>query len=207
MDLLRLIGLVALLASVGACADEVVPPPPGGGGGGSGGTGAITGTGGDGGSVGLGGIGGGGGNAASGGSGGAAGMGGAGGIGGAGIGRDACINETDRDVIDMTAPNLRWQAADCETGCERLMHDEFVDCIHRCVGTRAAGLSSGCTNCYGELAWCVGTACNNWCADPVANICTTDCTTDSEQCPGYSDCLTELNRCAGRDSRDCLDDT
>jgi len=190
MDLLRLIGLVALLASVGACADEVVPPPPGGGG-----------------SGGSGGNGGGGGNAASGGTGGAAGMGGVGGIGGAGIGGDACINETDPDIIGMTVPNLRWHAADCGTVCEGRAHDEFIDCVNQCVQTRAAGLSSGCTSCYGDLAWCVGTACNTWCADPVANICTTACTADSAQCPGYSTCLTELNRCAGRYSLDCLDDT
>ena len=204
MDLLRLIGLVALLAPVGACTDEFVPPPPGGGGG-SGGTGATTGTGGGGGSVGSGGTGGGGGNAASGGTGGAAGMGGAGGIGGAGIGGDSCIN--DADVIGMTVPNLRWQAADCETGCVRLMHDEFVDCINRCVETQAPGLSPECTSCYGELAWCAGADCNTWCASQTLNACTTDCTADSAQCPGYSTCLTELNRCSGRDSLDCLDDT
>ena len=205
MDLLRLIGLVALLASVGACSDEVVPPPPGGGSGGTGGTGgtgAATGTGGGSGSVGSGGIGGGGGNAASGGTGGAAGMGGTGEIGG-----DACINESDLDVIGMTVPNLRWQAADCETGCVRLMHDEFVDCINRCVDAQAPGLSSECTSCYGELAWCAGADCNTWCASQTLNACTTDCTADSAQCPGYSTCLTELNRCAGRDSLDCLDDT
>ena len=186
MDLLRLIGLVALLASVGACADEVVPPPPGGGGAGNGG---------------------GGGNAASGGTGGAAGMGGAGGIGGAGVGGDACINETDLDIIGMTVPNLRWQAADCETGCVRLMHDEFVDCINRCVDAQAPGLSSECTSCYGELAWCAGADCNTWCASETLNACTPDCTADSLLCPGYSTCLTELDRCAGRDSLDCLDDT
>ena len=179
MDLLRLIGLFVLLASVGACADEVVPPPPGGGGGG--------------------------GTAASGGSGGAAGMGGTGGIGGGEIGGDACINESD--VIGMTVPNLRWKAADCETGCVRLMHDEFVDCINRCVDAQAPGLSSECTSCYGELAWCAGADCNTWCASQTLNACTTDCTADSAQCPGYSTCLTELNRCAGRDSLDCLDDT
>ena len=205
MDLLRLIGLVALLALVGACADEVVPPPPGGGG--TGGTGAATGTGGGSGSVGSGGIGGGAGNAGSGGTGGAAGMGGAGGIGGAGIGGDACINETDLDIIGMTVPNLRWQAADCETGCVRLMHDEFVDCINQCVKTRAPGLSSECTSCYGELAWCAGADCNTGCTNPIVNICAPDCTADSLLCPGYSTCLTELDRCAGRDSLDCLDDT
>jgi hypothetical protein len=207
MDLLRLIGLVALLASLGACSDEVVPPPPGGGGGGIGGTGAVTGTGGDGGSVGSGGIGGGGGTAASGGTGGAAGMGGTGGVGGGEFGGDACINDADLDVIGMTVPNLRWQAADCETGCVRLMHDEFVDCISQCVETQAPGLSSECTSCYGELAWCAGADCNTGCTNPILNICAPDCTADSPLCPGYSTCLTELNRCAGRDSLDCLDDT
>lgn len=88
-------------------------------------------------------------------------MGGVGGIGGVGIGGDACINETGLDIIGMTVPNLRWQAADCGTGC----------------------------------------------VNPIANICTPDCTADSLLCPGHSTCLTELNRCSGRDSLDCLDDS
>jgi len=209
MDLLRLIGLVALLASVDACKDEVVPPPPGGGGGGSGGTGAATGTGGGSGSVGSGGIGGGGGNAASGGTGGAAGMGGVGGIGGAGIGGDACINETDLDIIGMTVPNLRWQAAVCGAACVGSMNDEtlFLGCVDSCIQEDVPGLSLECTSCYGELAWCAGADCNTGCTNPIVNICTPDCTADSLLCPGYSTCLTELNRCAGRDSLDCLDDT
>ena len=213
MVVLRMIGLVALGALVGGCSDGFVPPPSAGGGsGGTGaaggtagtaGTGATAGTGGGAGSGGTGGVSG---TAGMGGGGGIGGMGGTGGIGGVGVG-GTCINEDDLGVIGMTIPNLRWQAADCETRCVRLMHDEFVDCINQCVKTRAPGLSSECTSCYGELAWCAGADCNTWCASQTLNACTTDCTADSAQCPGYSTCLTELNRCAGRDSRDCLDDT
>jgi hypothetical protein len=50
MDLVRLIGLAAVVALLGACSDEFVPPPPGGSGGtgGTGGSGASAGTGGGG---------------------------------------------------------------------------------------------------------------------------------------------------------------
>ena len=70
--------------------------------------------------------------------------------------------------LGMTVPNVRWQAADWGTVCEGRAHDEFIDCVNQCVQTRAAGLSSGCTSCYGDLAWCVGTACNTWCANPAS---------------------------------------
>jgi hypothetical protein len=109
----------------------------------------------------------------------------------------------------MTLPNLRWQAASCGKLCEDPAHDAFVDCVNLCMETEAPGLSSGRTNCYGELAWCAGDACNTWCADQTLNACTTECTADSAPapCPGYSACLTELDQCAGRDSLDCLDTT
>jgi hypothetical protein len=95
------------------------------------------------------------------------------------------------------------------TLCENVMADEalFLGCVNACVEDQAPGLSSECAGCYGDLAWCAGTACNTWCASRTLNACTPDCTADSVQCPGYSACLTELNQCAGRDSRDCLDDT
>jgi hypothetical protein len=134
-------------------------------------------------------------------------MGGAGGMGGIGIVGDACINDPDLGVIGMTLPNLRWQAAFCGTPCEGLGHDPFVDCVNRCLETQAPGLSSECTSCYGELAWCAGLFCNTWCANTTLNACTPECTADSVRCTDYSTCLTELNQCAGRDSLDCLDDT
>jgi hypothetical protein len=134
-------------------------------------------------------------------------MGGAAGMGGVGIVGDACINDPDLGVIGMTLPNFRWQAAFCGTPCQGLGHGPFVDCVNRCLEARVPGLSSECTSCYGELAWCADTDCNTFCADPAANICTPDCTADSARCPNYSTCLTELNRCTGRDSLDCMDDT
>ena len=103
----------------------------------------------------------------------------------------------------MTAIN----AATCGTQCQGLTHDAFVTCVNTCVQGRAPGLTSDCTNCYGELAWCAGAACNTWCANQTINACTPECTTDSVRCPGYDVCLMELDDCAGRDSLDCLDDT
>jgi len=214
MVVLRMIGLVALGALLGACSDGFVPPPSGGGGGG--GTGAAAGTGataGTGGGVGgVGGVGSGGtggvsGTGGMGGGGGISGMGGAGGIGGVGVG-GACVNEPDLDVIRKTLPNLRWQAASCGTSCQSLLtHDALLNCVDLCVDNQVPGLTSECTSCYGELAWCAGTACNTWCANQTVSACTPDCTADSARCPDYSTCLTELNQCAGRDSLDCLDDT
>jgi len=204
MDVVRLVGFVALLALVAACSDGYVPPPSGGAGsggtGGTGGTGASAGTGGGPGSGGTGGV------SGSGGSGGVSGAGGLGGVGGT---DGACVNDPDLEVIRVTVPNLRWQAASCGTLCENVMTDEalFLGCVNACVEDQAPGLSSECTGCYGDLAWCAGTACNAWCASQPVNACTPDCTADSARCPGYSACLTELNQCAGRDSLDCLGDT
>ena len=182
MAVLRMIGLVALGALVGACSDGFVPPPSAGGG--SGGTGAAGGTAGT------------------------AGTGATAGMGGGGVGVDgACVNERDLEIIRMTLPNLRWQAAFCGTPCQGLAHAASLVCVNQCVETRVPGLTPECTSCYGELAWCAGTACNTWCANQTLNACTPDCTADSAQCPGYSACLTELDQCAGRDSLDCLDDT
>ena len=142
-----------------------------------------------------------------GGGGGIGGMSGTGGIGGVGVG-GACVNVPDLDVIRVTLPNLRWQAASCGgPPCQGLGHDPFVDCVNRCVETQVPGLTSECTTCYGELAWCAVTTCNTWCANQTLNACTPDCIADSARCPGYSACLTELDQCAGRDSLDCRDDT
>ena len=140
---------------------------------------------------------------------GAGGLGGAGGMTGVGGTDGACVNDPDLEVIRVTMQNLRWQAASCGTLCENVMADEalFLGCVNACVEDQAPGLSSECTGCYGDLAWCAGTACNSWCANQTVNACTPDCTADSARCPGYSACLTELNQCAGRDSLDCLDDT
>ena len=113
-------------------------------------------------------------------------MGGVGGIGGAGIGGDACINETDLDIIGMTVPNLRWQAAVCGAACVGSMNDEtlFLGCVDSCIQEDVPGLSLECTSCYGELAWCAGADCNKGCTNPIVNICAPDCTADSLLCPG-----------------------
>jgi hypothetical protein len=158
----------------------------------------------------MGATGGTGGGAGSGGTGGVSGAGGSGGGGGTsgagGMVGVACINEPDLQVIGATTPNLRWQAASCGTVCQGLSEPLFLDCVNLCIEERAPGLSSECTGCYGDLAWCAGPACNTWCAN-TASACTTDCTGDSTRCPGYDVCFTELNQCAGRESLDCLDDT
>jgi hypothetical protein len=125
-----------------------------------------------------------------------------GGVGGGGT----CVNERDLEIIRMTVPNLRFDAAFCGTLCEGRGHDLFIACVNPCVENRVPRLSLECTNCYGELAWCAGLGCNTWCANTTISACTPDCTADSSRCPDYSACLTELNQCAGRDSLDCLDD-
>jgi hypothetical protein len=47
----------------------------------------------------------------------------------------ACVNDPDLEVIRVTVPNLRWQAASCGTLCENLMTNEalFLGCVNACV--------------------------------------------------------------------------
>ena len=177
--------------------------------GGTAGSGGAAGSGGSAGSGGVGGIGGIGGGAGtggvsgSGGTGGVSGAGGAGGMTGVGGTDGACVNDPDLEVIRVTVPNLRWQAALSGSFCRGLMDETlFLECVNGSLGS--LGLSSECTGCYGDLAWCAGGDCNTWCGNLTKNACTPDCTADSAICPGYSACLTELNQCAGRDSLDCL---
>ncbi|MDH3729096.1 MAG: hypothetical protein OER77_16315, partial [Myxococcales bacterium] len=170
MKVLHRLGLVTLIASVAACGDAAPAAP---GTGGTNGTGATPGTGATGGTGGVGGSGGVGGMS------GAGGMAGSGGMGGA-ISTDACNNDPDDlEVIQMTAPNLRYQAASCGAATcssEIVNRAAFVDCVGSCVQQNAqpsGQLSVDCANCYGELAWCAGLLCNTLCADttPVPAIC------------------------------------
>jgi hypothetical protein len=174
--------------------------------GGGAGTGGVSGGGGTGGIGGIGGGAGTGGVSGSGGTGGVGGIGGGagtGGVSGSGGTDGACVNDSDREVIRMTDPNLRWQAALCGSFCRGLMDETlFLECVNGCL--EGLGLSPECTGCYGDLAWCAGGECNTWCGNLTVDACTPDCTADSARCPGYSACLTELNQCAGRDSLDCL---
>jgi hypothetical protein len=143
-------------------------------------------------------------------------MSGAGGMGGT-IGPNACSSDPgDLEVIQMTTPNLRYQAAFCGTiDCSDRLPNKapFIDCVSLCVQRKAQPtdqLSSNCANCYGELAWCAGLLCNTLCANttPVPAICgNLACLggLSGGECANYSTCLEELNQCAGRDSLDCGD--
>ncbi|MDH3202981.1 MAG: hypothetical protein OEM15_18985 [Myxococcales bacterium] len=202
MNVLRLLSLVTLIASVAACGDGAPAAP---GTGGNTGTGATPGTGGTGGVGGSGGIGG---------SGGVGGMSGAGGAGGT-TNTDACNNDPgDLEVIQMTTPNLRYQAARCgAVDCVNQVANRagFVDCVSSCVQQDAQPsdqLSSDCANCYGELAWCAGLSCNTLCASTLVAICgNVACIGGATGlvCEDYGDCLNSLSICAGRDSLDCGD--
>jgi hypothetical protein len=210
VKILRLVGLLALIGAVTACSEHTVPSPPTDGVGGTDGTGGRAGTGGSGGRSGAGGAGGVGGIGASGGAAGEGGTSGAGGTGGlGGATGSACINDSDLQVIQMTTPSLRWQAANCAVSFEGAPDDEaaFLTHMNTCLEGSAPGLSAQCTTCYAELAWCAGDACNSWCSMEPGNGCSPECTTDSPKCLGYDACLTNLNQCAGRDSLDCLGDT
>lgn len=215
---LQLLLVSAIVA--GGCGDDDVPPPSTGGGGGSGGSVGTGGTGGSGGSAGSGGSGG---NVGTGGTGGTAGLGGAGGSGGAGTGgtsgtggsggsggsggtppMGACDNTDDVNALAALQPtNARQIAANCGIGeCSPLLSMEaaFKTCVDGCVGRAVAGLSTECSSCYGDLAWCSGSECLTACQP---NSCTPLCLA----CDGYDACIIALDACAGRMSIDCLDDT
>ena len=146
-----------------------------------------------------------------GGAGGMGGVGGQGGMGGSGgfLG-SACINPSDLDVIDMstsTMPvsNLRQIAAQCaQVDCSGVQPDTFVNCVAMCVQNSATPngqLSIPCSCCYGRFARCAGMLCNQACiGDPCVPLCL-----DNQDCVGgdYSNCLDELDDCAGRNSLDC----
>ncbi|MBW1831191.1 MAG: hypothetical protein DRH23_13060 [Deltaproteobacteria bacterium] len=202
MTLFRVFPVLALVASVSGCSENVVPPPGGGSGGlpGSGGTGANGGTGaadGSGGSGGTGGIGGAGGTAGAGGMGGG-GMGGAGGMAGVG-GGGACLSQSDLDAItDLYPTSARQVAAQCGIDCAGVVGDQaFLDCTNPCIDDDIPGLSTDCESCYGDFALCIRFTCLNECAlEP--------CGTSCESCFGYDPCFEALSQCAGRDSRDCV---
>lgn len=202
MSAFRLCVVLLAAMAVGACADAVPPPPPGG----VIGIGGPGGPGGPGGADGIGGAGGAGGTV---GSGGGAGTGGVGGIGGAagsgGPGTPgACNNQDDLDALAALLPdNARQVAANCGFTplCSSLIStpDAFAMCVSDCVEQTVTGLSSDCSDCYGDLA-----RCSRGCLAPCAtNSCEPLCLT----CNGYAQCIVELDQCAGRMSIDCADDT
>jgi len=216
MTFVRLLGVVALIASQPACVQSVAPPPPGGGTGATsgtgatggtgasggtggrgapGGTGGTSGTGGVGGSAGSGGMSGAGGTGAAGGTGGGAGIGGVGGAGGAG-GMGACLQQADIDAITALFPtSAREVAAGCGVSCAGPVSDQsFLACTNPCV--QEVGVSPDCASCYGDFALCIRLTCLFQCA---LDACRTEC----EACPGYQPCANALNLCAGRDSDDC----
>ena len=194
-------------AALGACNNQVVPPPPGGGTGGSGGVGATAGSGGTGGTgaaAGTGGMAGVGGTAGSGGTGGDGATGGDGGAGGTGgVARmGACDNVDDLPKLTALLPsNARQVAANCGlAACGHLILDEaaFTTCVSDCVEDEITGLSSDCSDCYGDYAWCISPPCLTACA---SNSCSPEC---QATCPGYDPtCISELKQCDGLLFDDC----
>ena len=183
----------------GGTGGMIIPPPPTGGSGGSGGGGGVAGNGGAG---GVGGVGGVAGNAGAAGDGG---EGGDGGVGGGIVVEGACDNETDLPALAALLPsNGRQVAAECgAVTCSRFIGQGealFTECATDCVQDNVASLSTECSSCYADLAWSARALCNTPCAN---NSCAPTCLT----CGNYADWLQELDRCAGRMSLDCGDDT
>ncbi|RZV49513.1 MAG: hypothetical protein EX268_18920 [Deltaproteobacteria bacterium] len=116
----------------------------------------------------------------------------------------ACDNTRDVDALAGLQPtNARQIAADCgvvECIDRVTMESAFKACVDACVERRVTGLSTECSSCYGDLAWCSRELCLTPCA---GDSCTPLCLT----CPGYDACTIALDACAGRTSIDCLDDT
>jgi hypothetical protein len=203
MKALRLLALLAAATTIVACAPSVPPPPPNGTGGsaGAGGTAGTGGTGGTAGSGGTGGTGGSGGTAGAGGTGGTGGTAGSGGTGGTG-GLGACSNQNDIDALTALLPtNARQIAANCGVvDCGRFVADQtdFTTCVSGCVEEDVAGLSSQCSSCYGDFAWCIGLLCREVCQ---YNSCVPLCLSCDED--EYAACFEALDACAGRRSVDC----
>ena len=204
---------LVMTASLGlfGCTDPVPSAPGGGPGtggiiilpptGGSGGSGAggMAGMAGHGGQSGAGGTAGGGGQS---GAGGAAGGGGAGGIG---MIEGACNNDADLMALAALLPeNGRGVAAGCGTvNCALVLGQGealFKECATDCMEENVSGLSTECASCYADLAWSARLLCNTPCAN---SSCAPTCLT----CGSYDDWLRTLDRCAGRMSLDCGEDT
>jgi hypothetical protein len=144
---------------------------------------------------------GGGGVAGSGGIGGSGGNGGIAGTGGIGP-TGACNNVDDLAALAALLPsNARQVSANCGiTVCSSASgsQDAFTTCTSGCVEQAVTGLSSECSNCYGEYAWCNSLPCLNACA---SNSCSTLC---QATCPGYDAmCIDALKQCDGLLLDDC----
>jgi hypothetical protein len=133
---------------------------------------------------------------------GAGGNGGAGGVGGVGgINGNACNNPADIAVITASVPIVRQIAVNCWVNqCDQhIFEQEFLDCVNPCIreNVDGAGLSVGCTDCYGQETWCSKQAnCISACG---INVCSPLCT----QCENTDNCILELSLCAGRNSFGC----
>ena len=116
----------------------------------------------------------------------------------------ACDNTGDVDALAGLQPtNARQIAADCGASeCFNLvvMESAFKACVDDCVEQAVTGLTTECSSCYGDLAWCSRALCLPPCA---GDSCTPLCLT----CPGYDACINALDACAGRMSIDCGDGT
>lgn len=175
----------------------ILPPTGGSGGGGAGGMAGVAGNGGQSGAGG-----------AAGGSGGQSGAGGAAGgsgAGGNGTIEGACNNDNDLMALTALLPeNGRGVAAGCGTlNCAPVLGQGetlFKECATDCMEENVSGLSTECASCYADLAWSARLICNTPCA---SNSCAPTCLT----CGDYDEWLRTLDRCAGRMSLDCGDDT
>jgi hypothetical protein len=98
--------------------------------------------------------------------------------------------------------NARQIAAYCGVvDCSRFIADQtdFTACVSGCVEQDVAGLSSECSSCYGDFAWC---SAQEFCLTACAtNSCTSRCLSCDED--EYAACFEELDACAGRRSVDC----
>lgn len=119
----------------------------------------------------------------------------------------ACDN-ADRAVLALLDPNARQIATNCglTPTCEGESDETaFTDCVTTCVKQAVALLSSGCSSCYGDYAWC-----SRACEDET--VCGADsCSPECELCLSMApsgQCIPELTQCTGRRmSLDCFDPT
>ncbi len=117
----------------------------------------------------------------------------------------ACNNTDDVAALAVLVPsNARQVAADCglkSCSAESGLQDPFTTCVSDWVEQAVAGLSSDCSNCYGDFTWC-SMACLGLCdvnsCDPLCIACLST---------SSAGCIQELNQCAGRMSNDCPGDT
>jgi hypothetical protein len=117
----------------------------------------------------------------------------------------AC-DDQDRTVLALLDPNARQIAANCGLSptCEGETDETaFSDCVTNCVEPMVTNLSSECSSCYGEYAWCSRDCEDSCAADSCGVVCNTCLASDP-----YDLCIPKLTECTGRRmSLDCIDPT